>query len=256
MENQEQLQLVKARQEAEFALTIAGQEAKKFEVMQRKGKMFATSTIVPVTYQNNVGNCVIALEMADRMGAAPLMVMQNLYIVHGNPAWSSKFLIACINTSGRFSPLRFEFKGEEGEETYGCRCYAYEKHDTQHKEPLYGDWITLEMARKEGWLSKNGSKWASMPNQMLRYRAAAFWQRVYCPEISMGLMTADEVEDTYTPYEDVTEASETTAKNADIVRQAMTAQVKEQPQPEEAAVETAQAEAEKDSALYDGSMFN
>ena len=34
-----------------------------------------------------------------------------------------------------------------------------------------------------------------MPSQMLRYRAAAFWQRVYCPEISMGLITKEEAED-------------------------------------------------------------
>lgn len=34
-----------------------------------------------------------------------------------------------------------------------------------------------------------------MPSQMLRYRAAAFWQRVYCPEISMGLITKEEADD-------------------------------------------------------------
>ena len=180
-----------------YAMTQAGQEEKTFAVLQRKAMMFASSTIVPKAYQgaNNVGNCVIALEMAHRMGALPLMVMQNLYVVNGNPTFSSKFLIASINTSKRFSPLRYEFKGEEGKQDYACRCYAYEASDKDHKEPLYGDWITMEMADKEGWTKKPGSKWLSMPNQMLRYRAAAFWQRAYCPEISMGLMTAEEAED-------------------------------------------------------------
>jgi len=133
--------------------------------------------------------------MAMRMQANPLMVMQNLYIVHGNPAFSSKFLIATINASGRFTPLRYEFRGTEGKDNYACRVYAYEAWDKEHKEPLYGDWVSLDMAKKEGWFSKPGSKWQTMPNQMLRYRAAAFWQRVYCPEISMGLMTAEEAED-------------------------------------------------------------
>lgn len=183
------------KQNEEYALTPAGQATKQFEVMQRKAMMLTQSTIVPDTYRGNVGNCVIALEMAERMGVVPLMVMQNLYIVHGNPAWSSKFLIASINASKRFSPLRYEFKGEEGKSDYGCRCYAYEANDRDHKEPLYGDWITLDMANKEGWTKKSGSKWLSMPNQMLRYRAATFWQRVYCPEISMGLLTAEEAED-------------------------------------------------------------
>lgn len=91
------LQLLQAKQIADFQMTPVGQMVKQFEIIQRRGQMFAQSTIVPDTYKNNVGNCVIALEMAERMGAVPLMVMQNLYIVHGNPAFSSKFLIASIN---------------------------------------------------------------------------------------------------------------------------------------------------------------
>ena len=193
--NTTELQIIQAKQAAEFVLTPAGQLTKQFEVIQRKGQMFASSTIVPDVYRNNVGNCIIALEMAERMGAVPLMVMQNLYIVHGTPAFSSKFLIASINASKRFSPLRFEFRGEEGKPDYGCRCYAFEACDREHKEPLHGDWITMEMANKEGWTKKPGSKWLSMHNQMLRYRAAAFWQRVYCPEISMGLLTVEELND-------------------------------------------------------------
>lgn len=190
-----ELQIIKAKQDAEFALTPVGQTVKQFEVMQRMAQMYTTSTIVPDNYKSNIGNCVIALDMAMRMGANPLMVMQNLYIVHGNPSFSSKFLVATINASGRFSPLRYEFKGEEGKDDYGCRCVAYEASDRERKSPLCGDWITMGMAKAEGWTTKNGSKWKSMPSQMLRYRAAAFWQRVYCPEISMGLLTKEEVDD-------------------------------------------------------------
>lgn len=223
-----EVQVIQARAAAEFSMTQAGQYVKQFEAIQRKGMMFAQSTIVPDSYRGNVGNCIIALEMAERMGAVPLMVMQNLYVVHGNPAFSSKFLIACINASKRFSPLRFEFKGEEGKTSWGCRCYAYEVNDKDHKEPLYGDWITLEMAQKEGWANKQGSKWLTMPNQMLRYRAAAFWQRVYCPEISMGLLTAEEMEDTqYTDYVELQsgqiaeEARRKSQENLNRVAQAM-----------------------------------
>ena len=143
-----ELQIIQAKQAAEFAMTPVGQTVKQFEVMQRMANMYTTSTIVPDTYKGNVGNCVIALDMAMRMGCNPLMCMQNLYIVHGNPAFSSKFLIATINASGRFSPLRYEFKGEEGTPEYGCRCIAYESSDKDHKEPLHGDWITMGMAEK------------------------------------------------------------------------------------------------------------
>lgn len=191
----DEIKVIQAQSAAQFALTAVGQQLKQFEVQQRMGQMYVQSTIVPDTYKGNIGNCIIAIDMAMRMNANPLMVMQNLYIVHGNPAFSSKFLIATINASGRYSPLRYEFRGKEGADSYACRCYAYEASDKEHKEPLCGDWVSIELAKKEGWFEKSGSKWKTMPNQMLRYRAAAFWQRVYCPEISMGLMTSEEAED-------------------------------------------------------------
>lgn len=220
-----EIDIIKARQQAEFAMTPVGQTVQQFEVMQRMGKMYATSTIIPDTYRGNIGNCIIALDMAMRMGANPLMLMQNLYIVHGNPAFSSKFLIATINASGKFSPLRYEFRGKEGAKDYACRCVAYEIHDKEHKEPLAGDWITMEMAEKEGWSKKPGSKWLTMPNQMLRYRAAAFWQRVYCPEISMGLMTKEEMDDIQDV--DYVEVSPKKSKLSDIA--AIAAGVEESP---------------------------
>lgn len=210
----EEVQIINAKANASFALTQAGQMAKQFATLQRMGQMYACSSIVPDTFKSAyskydkktqewqtiqnpsaIGNCAIAVDMAQRMNVNPLMIMQNLFVVGGNPSFSSKFLISCINASGRFTPLRYEFKGEEGKDDYGCRCYAYEKGDTERKDPLYGDWITWKVVKGEGWDVRQGSKWKSMPNQMFRYRAAAFWQRVYCPEISMGFITSEEYED-------------------------------------------------------------
>lgn len=179
----------------QLLLSPAYQAIKQFECQQKMAEMYVTSTIVPDTYRGNIGNCIIAIDMAQRMRANPLMVMQNLYIVHGNPAWSSKFLISCINCSGRFTPLRYQFYGKRGTDQYGCRAYAYERDDKEHKDALSGTWVTIEMAKREGWFTKNGSKWMTMADQMLIYRAAAFWARAYAPEISMGILTKEEVED-------------------------------------------------------------
>lgn len=165
-----------------------------FELMQRIAKAFSSSDLVPKQYQGSLPNCMIALDMAQRMGANPLQVMQNLYIVHGMPGWSAKFLIATVNTCGKYSSLRYEWKGKPGDKDYGCRAWALER-DTG--ERLDGIWVTWEMVRAEGWSSKSGSKWNTMPDQMFIYRAAAFWQRGYAPELSMGLQTAEEIGDTY-----------------------------------------------------------
>lgn len=163
-----------------------------FELMQRAAKLLSSSTLVPKEYQNNLSNCVIALNMSNRIDADPLMVMQNLVIVHGRPTWSSQFMIATVNTCGRFSALRYEFFGEEGKDSWGCRAWAIEKATG---EKLTGTDITIAIAKKEGWYSKAGSKWQSIPQQMLMYRAGAWWTRAYAPELSMGLHTADEIQD-------------------------------------------------------------
>lgn len=160
-----------------------------WELAQRIGKAFASSSLVPEAYRGNLANCIVALEMANRMGASPLMVMQNLYIVHGNPGWSSKFLIASFNQSGKFSAMRYEWNAQRNE----CRAWATE---LSTGERLVGPAVSVQMAKDEGWSTKTGSKWKTMPELMLMYRAAAFFVRTYAPEISMGLRTDDELVDT------------------------------------------------------------
>ena len=163
-----------------------------FELIQRAAKLFSSSSLVPKDFQGNMPNCVIALNMANRIGADPLMIMQNLVIVHGRPTWASQFMIACVNTCGRFDPLRFEFFGTKGTDTWGCRAIAT---DRRTRQQLTGPDVTINIAKKEGWYAKNGSKWQSIPQLMLMYRAGSWWARAYAPELTMGLHTQDEVID-------------------------------------------------------------
>lgn len=185
-------QLRTPQQEAPQRYSIGLTDSQGFELAQRAAKLLASSSLVPKEYQGNVPNCVIALNMANRVGADPLMVMQNLVIVHGRPTWSSQFLIATVNTCGRFSALRYEFFGEQNSDNWGCRAWAIEKSTG---EKLIGTDVTIALAKKEGWHGKNGSKWQTMPQQMLMYRSGSWWARAYAPELSMGLHTADEVAD-------------------------------------------------------------
>ena len=163
-----------------------------FDQAQRMARALCSSSLVPKEYQgqNGLANSLIALEIAARMGLSPLVVMQNMTPIHGRPTWSSKFLIATVNASGRFTPLRFVFDNKDNP----SRCFAVAS-DRATGEVLEGETITLELARKEGWLGRSGSKWQTMPGQMLRYRAASWWANVYCPEIALGLMTQEEALD-------------------------------------------------------------
>ena len=159
-----------------------------FDLAQRMSKALASSDLVPEAFRGNVANCLIALEISTRLNMAPLMVMQNLHIIHGRPSWSSQFIIAAINSSRRFTTLKFEFNKERS----SCTAYATERATG---EVIRGATVTLEMASVEGWSTKKGSKWATMPELMLQYRAAAFFGRVYCPEILNGLYSEQEVMD-------------------------------------------------------------
>lgn len=160
-----------------------------FKNAMKMAEQLAKSDIIPATYKGKPENCIIALELSNRLKLSPFLVMQNMYIVQGKPSWSSSFIISCINGSGRFTgPLKFEMDTNRTK----CRAWAVEKATG---EKLVGPLITMEMAQSEGWLSKNGSKWKTMPELMLRYRAAAFFGRLYCPEIINGMLTEDEVQD-------------------------------------------------------------
>ncbi len=157
-----------------------------FEDVQRIAKAYAASALVPAAFQNNLPNCIIAISLAHRIGAEYMAVMQNLHVIHGKPSWSAQFIISCINSCGKFSPLRFDCTDES--------CFAFAK-DKATDETLNGPTVTIDMAKKEGWYQKNGSKWQTMAPLMLRYRAATFFGRLYCPEILMGMHAKDELED-------------------------------------------------------------
>lgn len=239
----------------------------QFETMQRVCKMFASSDLVPDNYkpilkpvpvgatpeqvaaiqtenraaQNKaVANCMIAIEIAMCIGASPLMVMQNMVPIYGKPSWSSKFLIATVNSCGRFEPLQYRFTNKgmlgmvdytdyvwdartnrkqavqrqfDGKETQDIECVAYTAKKCS-KEVLESSPISVRLAIQEGWFTKNGSKWPTMTRQMLMYRAASWWTSVYAPDLSMGMRTTEEQQDIVdAEYQEIKESPEEERRN-------------------------------------------
>jgi hypothetical protein len=228
-------------------------DPEQFATMQRVAKMFTSSELVPDMYRTTadnpeskaMSNCIIAIDIANRIGANVLMVMQNLVIIYGRPSWSSKFLISTVNTCGRFESLKFKFtvlgkikdykyteyetewvKAPDGRNRKQTKvidktivgpidnieCIAY-TNQKGSDEILESSPVSVEMAINEGWYTKKGSKWKTMTRQMLMYRAASFWTSTYAPELSMGMKTEDEIRDIEDiSYEDVTMKAEMKAK--------------------------------------------
>lgn len=174
----------------DFSLGVFG-TSNNFVMATNMANTLAASTIIPKEYQNNAANCMIAIEQAVRLKVSPMMVMQNLYVIQGRPSWSSKFLIAAINGSGKFD---MELQFEETRDAKGkpFSCLAWTMKDGRRIDGMVVD---MDMASAEGWLTKNGSKWKTMPQLMLRYRAASFFSSLNCPELTLGLYTKEEVLD-------------------------------------------------------------
>jgi hypothetical protein len=161
------------------------ERADRFDVRARTSLALSNSDLVPEAFRGNPSNCLIAIDIAERLGMSPLMVMQNIHIIHGKPSWASQFIIAAINSSKRFTTLRYEYNNEHT----SCRAYATER---ETGEVIYGAPVTMEMANAEGWVQKKNSKWVTMRDLMLMYRAAAFFGRVYCPELLNGMYSDEE----------------------------------------------------------------
>lgn len=190
VQEEQKVTVVKDKKVTDYSLGIFGTED-NFVMATQMAKALAESTIVPQSYQKNWCNCLIAIEQAQRLRVSPMMVMQNLYVIQGRPSWGSSFLIAAINNSGKYdTELQFEESKDKNGKPYSCIAYAL-----KNGRRIEGMEITMDMAQAEGWLNKNGSKWKTMPQLMLRYRAASFFARLNCPEITLGLYTKDEIID-------------------------------------------------------------
>lgn len=187
-------------------------------------KVFVNSTLVPQQFRGDLGSCLIALNMANRMNADPLQVMQSLYVVHGKPSFSASYLIACFNRCGRFSTIRYRMGGEPGTDSWSCTAYCTE---LSTGEVIEGVTVTIAMAKSEGWYNKTGSKWKTMPELMLRYRAATFLIRSVAPEIALGFTTTEEAID-ITDRSQVIESTPTSL--ADLAKQSMEVETVEEEQ--------------------------
>ena len=189
----EEKTLAVVEQTTELAPVTVWTDKKQFDQLLRAANMLSQTSIIPATYQGKPQDCFVALEMATRMGVSPLVVMQNMYVVKGKPAWAGQACTMFINSCGKFTQVKHVYTGEKGTDSRGCYVTATRISDGIQ---VNGVEVTIAMAKAEGWTSN--TKWRTMPELMLAYRASAFFARVHCPEALMGVQLADEIYDTET----------------------------------------------------------
>ena len=168
-------------------------DAKLYNQYLAMAQTLSKSEIIPQSYKGKPADCLIAIDIANRLGLSPAIVMQNSQCVRGNFTWKGSACKAMIDGCGRYQKTRYVYVGEEGKDSYGCYLEAIDNDG----DIIKGVPVTIAMAKKEGWYNKDGSKWQTMSDLMLKYRAAAFFMRTECASIAMGFLTKEEVEDIY-----------------------------------------------------------
>jgi len=168
-----------------------------FDQGQRMAAALAGSSILPDCYRADkaggkqaLSNCLMLLSLAQRLQMDPFLVGQNMVPINGRPAFSSAFVIALINQSGRFTPLRFSYSG-----TGDARACVASATDVRSGTELAGNPVSVKMAKDYGWYGRSGSQWAKNTDQLLAYRAAGWFGRLHCPEVLLGVATREEIVD-------------------------------------------------------------
>ena len=179
---------VKSQDTINYGMTMWS-DTKSMNAAMKVANLLAKSQLLPEQYIGHPENCLIAIDIANRMRVSPLLVAQNLYVVRGKPGWSGSFAISAINNCWKFRPLDFVYTKNGGAGSYS------QSTRLSDGKLLKGTEITLDMAKNEGWSTKPGSKWLTMSEQMLAYRAGSFFARAYCPEVLLGVQTIDEIQD-------------------------------------------------------------
>lgn len=154
-------------------------------------KTLANAEIIPQAYRGKVSDCIVAIDLANQMGVSPITVMQNSQVVRGNFTWKGTACKAMIDGCGKYRKSRYVEVGVRGTDSWGYYLEAVEKDG----DIVKGTTVDIKMAKDEGWYNKDGSKWKTMPELMLKYRAAAFFMRTECAGVAMGFLTAEEEED-------------------------------------------------------------
>ena len=183
----------------------------RFEYMDQAYKIaciMAKSDIVPAHYRGRPENAFIAVQTAYRMNLDPMMIMQNTFVVSGKLGMNSSFAISLANSSGLFEGgIRYRIEGSDN----SLKVTAYTNLRKTGEEISYT--IGMKEATAENW-TKN-PKYRTLPELMLRYRAATLLIRTHAPEVLNGMHMVEEIEDVKSAVRDVTPKTQTLSSKLD-----------------------------------------
>ena len=146
----------------------------------------SSSDLVPDHFKKKPANVLIALEFAHRNDISPFAAMQSLFVIHGRVGLTASMAISLARKHNVWKSLTYKVEGEGN--TLAVTAIA-KLHDDSEATAT----VSMKMANDAGW-SKNAI-YKSIPEQMLKYRAAVFLIRSHFPEVLFGMQTVEELRD-------------------------------------------------------------
>lgn len=157
-----------------------------FSQTKEIAKALSCSDLIPDHFRGKPANVLLALEFAARNDIAPFAAMQSMYVVHGKVGMTAAMAISLARKHNVWKSLKYVVSGYD--ESLTVTAIA-----TLHDGDTVETTVSYLMAYRAGW-TKN-AVYKSIPEQMLKYRAATFLIRSNFPEVLFGMQTVEELRD-------------------------------------------------------------
>lgn len=185
----------------------------RMDRMMKMAEILAKGKVtVPAHLQNNIGDCMAIVLQAAQWNMDPFAVAQKTHLVGGKLGYEAQLVNAVVITRapitgrpqyewfGDWSRIigKFKEKVSQKGDTYrvpgwtladedgvGVRVWMTMRGETEPR--------VLELLLTQATV-RNSTLWAGDPKQQLAYLAIKRWARLYCPDVLLGVYSADELE--------------------------------------------------------------
>jgi hypothetical protein len=179
----------------------------KFEHCYRIAKLMATASLIPdhlkftgnasnkreLTAEEKIGNCFMIVNQAIRWGIDPWSMAPETYVVGGKLAFQGKLVAAVVNGLANLEErLSYTFSGPPGSDDFTITVSGKIRGETEPRT----------VSVRVGSVKTDNQMWKKDPEQKLVYTGATKWARRHCPEVILGIIVDDEIEEV--PMRDVT----------------------------------------------------
>jgi len=169
----------------------------RFEHCYRIAKLMASASLIPdhlkigrdkrpLEPEQIAANCFMIVNQSLRWGFDPFSVAPETYVVGGKLAFQGKLIMAAINAlAGLEERLNFTFTGKVGTPELTITVSGRFKGEREARTVS----VSVAQARTDN------DMWKKDPEQKLVYTGSIKWARRHCPEVVMGIMLEDEMDE-------------------------------------------------------------